>query len=35
MVKGLAQKIESLSDGSIKLSVYVNKELIQNTLPLL
>ena len=34
MVKGICQKVETLSDGSVKLSVYVQKEDIQSAFPL-
>ena len=34
MVKGTVQKIETLQDGSVKLSVYVNKELIHEAVQL-
>ena len=34
MVRGSVQKCETLQDGSIKLSIYVNKEDIQLAFPL-
>lgn len=34
MVKGICQKAETLSDGSIKLSIYINKEDMQSAFPL-
>jgi len=34
IVKGLCAKCETLSDGSIKLSIYVNKEDISLAFPL-
>ena len=34
MIKGTCQKVETLGDGSIKLSVYVNKEDSAQAFPL-
>lgn len=34
MIKGICQKAETLNDGSVKLSIYFNKEDIQFVFPL-
>lgn len=34
MVTGNCQKLETLSDGSLKLSIYINKEQIQDAVGL-
>lgn len=33
-MKGICQKVETLNDGSVKLSIYFNKEDIQSVFPL-
>ena len=35
MIKGQCQKIESLSDGSLKLSIYVDRRYFSDCVPLL